>query len=158
MDFGEDLCQGDSGGLLVLKSSQGADVQVGVVLWRFGCAQKDFPGLYSRVSSAYDWIRETTCRRSVSPPADFNCDDMKLSLLTEVAQSILKDLAEWSLPNGSTIGGEEGILIDDVQSLSKISLNEFSPMTKCLLPYPRREHPKIVRIEVAREVGPNRPV
>jgi hypothetical protein len=31
-------------------------------------------------------------------------------------------------------------------------------MTKCLLPYPRREHLKIVRIEVAREVGPNRPV
>ena len=69
MDFGKDLCQGDSGGLLVLKSSQGAHVQVGVVSWGLGCAHKDFLVVYSRVSSAYDWIRETTCRRSVSPPA-----------------------------------------------------------------------------------------
>ena len=108
MDFGKDLCQGDSGGPLMLKSSQGADVQVGVVSWGFGCAQKDFPGLYSHVSSAYDWIRETTCRRSVSPPADFNCDDMELSLLTEVAQSILKDLAEWSFPMAAQLGAKRG--------------------------------------------------
>ena len=79
MNFGEDSCQGDSGGPLVLKSSQGAVVQVGVVSWGFGCAHKDFPGVYYCVASAYDWLIETTCRRSVSPPADFNCDDMELS-------------------------------------------------------------------------------
>ena len=79
MDFGEDSCQGDSGGPLVFKSGQGADVQVGVVSWGYGCAHEDFPGVYSRVSSAYDWIRELTCRRSVSPPADFGCDNLELS-------------------------------------------------------------------------------
>ena len=63
MDFGEDSCQGDSGRPLMLKSTQGADVQVGVVSWGYGCAHKDFPGVYSRVSSAYDWIREVTCMR-----------------------------------------------------------------------------------------------
>jgi secreted trypsin-like serine protease len=78
-DFGKDSCYGDSGGPLVLKSNQGTDVQVGVVSWGHGCALKDFPGVYSRVSSTYDWIREMTCRRSVSPPADFDCDKLGLS-------------------------------------------------------------------------------
>merc|ERR1712232_911617 len=77
-DSGEDACQGDSGGPLVLKGSGegGADVQVGVVSWGVGCSHKDFPGVYARVSSAYDWIREEVCTRSANAPAEFDCDNL----------------------------------------------------------------------------------
>lgn len=71
-DFKQDACQGDSGGPLVIlgNDSSGADdVQVGVVSWGIGCATKEFPGVYSRVSSAYDWIEKEVCKRSQDPPS-----------------------------------------------------------------------------------------
>ncbi|KAL7504231.1 hypothetical protein ACHAXN_002121 [Cyclotella atomus] len=58
-DGDEDACQGDSGGPLVMKGrGDSSDVLVGVVSWGIGCAHKSFPGVYARVSSAYNWIKE----------------------------------------------------------------------------------------------------
>lgn len=55
---GRDACQNDSGGPLV--AYDGADsknaVLVGVVSWGFECGKPMFPGVYSRVSIAREWI------------------------------------------------------------------------------------------------------
>ena len=59
--YEEDTCQGDSGGPLVIKGTDAAsDVQVGVVSFGIGCALGS-PGVYSRVSKAYDWIANEVC-------------------------------------------------------------------------------------------------
>ena len=34
----------------------------------FGCANSTFPGVYSRISGAYDWIQEQICQYSENPP------------------------------------------------------------------------------------------
>ena len=54
IDDGQDVCRGDEGGPLVINGSDG-DIQVGVVSFSL-CATDPFPGVYARVSEAYEWI------------------------------------------------------------------------------------------------------
>jgi len=48
---GVDTCQGDSGGPMVRQTATDAFVQVGIVSWGHGCAQAQYPGVYTEVST-----------------------------------------------------------------------------------------------------------
>lgn len=49
-----DACIGDSGGPLALDGKL-----FGIVSWGIGCAQVDYPGVYTYIPSVKDWILET---------------------------------------------------------------------------------------------------
>jgi len=63
-DGSADACQGDSGGPLFDRNN---DMLVGVISWGHACAMKGFPGVYSRISDQWDWIRRKICHRHNSP-------------------------------------------------------------------------------------------
>ena len=52
--------QGDSGGPIVQKSSDGTWVQIGIVSYGDGCAKPNSPGVNTRVSSFIRWIEDNT--------------------------------------------------------------------------------------------------
>jgi cysteine-rich repeat protein len=64
----KDSCQGDSGGPIVFRNGDD-HYQVGVVSWGNGCARAGYAGVYSRVSSAFDWIKQEACAMSDANPS-----------------------------------------------------------------------------------------
>jgi len=70
---GKDSCQRDSGGPLIVRGENArSDTQVGVSSWGVSCADM-FPGVVSRVSYSWNFIRENVCNNSSMPPDDFEC-------------------------------------------------------------------------------------
>jgi secreted trypsin-like serine protease len=105
IDAGQGSCQGDSGGPLIIPGDNASDDnQVGIVSWGTGmamkhvlvnavvnaisqplylsllyftgCAETNFPGVYSRISHNYEhFIRSFTCILSTNPPDWFDCEN-----------------------------------------------------------------------------------
>jgi len=63
-DPGQDACQGDSGGPLYDSDN---DVVVGITSWGYGCADPDYPGVYSQISTRYDDIWFYICKIHSNP-------------------------------------------------------------------------------------------
>ncbi|KAL9907690.1 venom peptide isomerase heavy chain-like [Glossina fuscipes fuscipes] len=58
-----DACQGDSGSPLMLPQLVGATYRyflLGIVSYGYECARPNFPGVYTRISSYLDWIKNNT--------------------------------------------------------------------------------------------------
>ncbi|KAG2778206.1 hypothetical protein Pcac1_g11520 [Phytophthora cactorum] len=59
---GKDACVADTGGPLIKEKGQGDldDILVGLVNWGYGCGDAGSPTVYSRVSTAIEWINSVT--------------------------------------------------------------------------------------------------
>jgi trypsin len=99
---GVDACAGDSGGPLIVEGrSTASDLLVGLVSWGRGCTI--LPGVYSRISAEYQWLREQICFMSIEPPSYLSCTDAERNPKYALLQSTFSPtMAISTLPTAMT--------------------------------------------------------
>ena len=68
-DGEKDTCDGDSGGPLVVQNEDKNYFLAGITSWGLGCAEKNRPGVYTRVSEVLEWIQEITGIQGIKLPS-----------------------------------------------------------------------------------------
>ena len=74
------ICYGDAGGPAITSGNANEDEDdevTGILSWGYGCVNRDYPAVMTRVSDHYNWIRQTICNHSVEPPEQYGCSKMK---------------------------------------------------------------------------------
>ena len=132
---GKDGCQGDGGGPLMLNNANSNlrtnPVQVGISSWGFGCADPDYPGVYTRVSYYADWIKETACKLAdelCPEPSTEPSSEPSLSPSGPPSQS--PSIQPSSIPSDSPLASPSGMPSTSIQPTSKSKSKKKKKRTK----------------------------
>ncbi|MEI6894602.1 MAG: trypsin-like serine protease [Colwellia sp.] len=112
---GKGSCQGDSGGPLLVNTNLGWQ-QIGIVSYGIGCAQAEFPDVYSRVGNFTDWITSITQGVAIESNYDFVITGQYITQTTYLTVNNNSDLS----------ANLTFTLQDDATSDSNFSLNSDS--------------------------------
>ena len=145
----QDACQGDSGGPLILKPSSDDDnnhsgvndVIIGLVSFGSGCAQDDYPGVYSRLSAVTDFIMgEGFCQMATfATPTISDCAAYSNTGITTNDDDDDDEGAQVEV-NDSAVGNEREIG-DDIDSSEVGVVNSGGGGNEPDLPPPHTDDP-----------------